>query len=101
MAAKSATVMSRIEPDLKKEAEDILHDLGIPVSVLINALYKQVVINHGVPFTITMPATPKSEAEMSRAEFNARLETGLAQAENGETVPIDDVFSEMRQRMKE
>ncbi|MBR1861345.1 MAG: type II toxin-antitoxin system RelB/DinJ family antitoxin, partial [Lachnospiraceae bacterium] len=32
---KNATVSARIDEDIKIQAEDILHQLGIPVSVLI------------------------------------------------------------------
>ena len=38
--AKSANIYARIEPEVKKEAESILEELGIPVSVAINMFYK-------------------------------------------------------------
>ena len=40
---KDATVSARVEQDVKVEAEKILAKLGIPVSVLINALYRQII----------------------------------------------------------
>ena len=39
--AKTATVSARIDESVKAEAEDILQQLGIPVSVVINTLYHQ------------------------------------------------------------
>ena len=36
---KDATVSARIDENLKSEAESILQQLGIPVSVVINTLY--------------------------------------------------------------
>ena len=39
MAAKTANVLARVEPDVKEQAENILSQLGIPASVLINMLY--------------------------------------------------------------
>ena len=44
---KDATVSARIDETLKAEAESILQQLGIPVSVVINTLYHQIVIQHG------------------------------------------------------
>jgi len=40
---KNATVSARVEEDIKNEAEDILQKLGVPVSVVINSLYRQII----------------------------------------------------------
>lgn len=37
---KNSTVSARVETDIKNEAEGILRQLGIPVSVVINSLYR-------------------------------------------------------------
>lgn len=42
MAAKSANLYARIEPDVKEQAEEILATLGIPASNAINMFYKQI-----------------------------------------------------------
>ena len=55
---KDATVSARVQSDIKAEAEEILKNLGIPVSVLINSLYRQIIYRHGVPFELTVPAAP-------------------------------------------
>ena len=39
MATRTANVMARVEPDVKEQAEVILDQLGIPASVVINALF--------------------------------------------------------------
>ncbi|MBQ2348535.1 MAG: type II toxin-antitoxin system RelB/DinJ family antitoxin, partial [Clostridia bacterium] len=46
---KDATISVRIDSELKEQAEAILKQLGIPVSVLIDAMYRQVVIQQGLP----------------------------------------------------
>ncbi len=50
---KEATVSARIDPTVKSQAEDILQQLGIPVSVVINTLYHQIIIQKGIPFPLT------------------------------------------------
>jgi len=55
---KDATVSARVQSDIKTEAEEILKNLGIPVSVLINSLYRQIIYKHGVPFELTIPTEP-------------------------------------------
>lgn len=42
--AKSSNVMARVEPEIKEQAESILSQLGLPVSVLINSLYRQIIM---------------------------------------------------------
>ena len=44
MAAKSANLYARIEPDVKEQAESILSTLGIPASNAINMFYKQIIL---------------------------------------------------------
>ncbi len=50
MAVKTANVIARVEPEIKVQAEEILNKLGIPVSVVINALYHQIIYTNGIPF---------------------------------------------------
>ena len=47
MATKTANVLARVEPEVKEEAESILNQLGIPASVVINMLYKQIIMTKG------------------------------------------------------
>ena len=55
MANKTATVLARVDPKLKEEAEEILDRLGIPTSLLINMLYKQIVMTKSIPFGLSIP----------------------------------------------
>ena len=45
-----STVSAHVETDIKQEAEDILQKLGIPVSVVINSLYRQIIFTKGMLF---------------------------------------------------
>ena len=50
MATKSANVLARVEPEIKEKAESIMSQLGLPASVVINALYKQIIVTKSIPF---------------------------------------------------
>jgi DNA-damage-inducible protein J len=79
MAAKSANLYVRIEPDVKEQAESILNTLGIPASNAINMFYKQIILNRGLPFEVKIPnARPVNIAELSETQLNAELEKGYA-----------------------
>ena len=77
---KDATVSARIDESVKAEAESILKQLGIPVSVVINTLYHQIIIQKGVPFPITLSKTPVSLEEITKSELDAKLQHSYDQA---------------------
>ena len=96
---KDSTVSARVEYNVKVEAEDILQKLGIPVSVLINSLYRQVIYTHGVPFSLTVPAVPRTLDVMSDKELNAKLQHSYEQSLAGEGRPYNEVFDEIERSL--
>ena len=70
---KSTTVNARMDPRIKREADEILGQLDISTSTLISALYRQIVYTKGIPFPITVPHEPPSLNCISSAELHARL----------------------------
>jgi len=92
---KDATVSARVEYGIKTEAEDILQRLGIPVSVVINSLYRQIIFRNGVPFSLTIPQQPKTLDTMTDAELNAKLQHSYEQAAAGKGRPFREVFDEL------
>lgn len=97
MAAKSANLYARIEPDVKEQAESILSALGIPASNAINMFYKQIILNRGLPFEVKLPmASHVNVAEFSETELNTELEKGYADMVAGRTKPAKQVFADIR-----
>ena len=97
---KDSTVSARVENSVKIEAEDILQKLGVPVSVVINSFSRQIIYHHGVPFSLTVPADPKTIDTISKTEFNAMLQHSYKQALAGEGRPIEDVFTDLERSFK-
>ena len=97
MAAKSANLYARIEPDVKEQAESILSALGIPASNAINMFYKQIILNRGLPFEVKLPKEkPINAAELSEVELNAELEKGYADMIEGRTKTARQSFADIR-----
>lgn len=92
---KDSTVSARVETNVKVEAEDILQNLGVPVSVVINSLYRQIIYRKGIPFSLTIPTEPRTIDTMTDAELDAKLSHSYAQAVAGEGRPLNDVFDEL------
>jgi len=87
---KNATVSARIDEGVKNQAEDILRQLGIPVSVVINILYHQIIARNGIPFSLTLPTVPKSLEEMTTSELDGKLQHSYDQARSRQGRPLAD-----------
>lgn len=97
MAAKSANLYARIEPDVKEQAERILAALGIPASNAINMFYKQIILNKGLPFEVKIPtARPIDITRMNAEALDVELEKGYADMQAGRTKPASQVFTDIR-----
>ena len=100
MAAKTANVMARVEPSVKEQAEEIMEMLGIPVSVVINTLYKQIIMTRSIPFSLSVPPVPVARDEMDEAAFHAMMERGLSEAKADKSRAASDVFTDLRREMQ-
>lgn len=98
MAAKSANVTARIQPEIKQQAEAVLERLGLPVSVLIDTLYRQIIMTGGVPYSLTVPQLSTKDS-MTEEQFNAVMENGYNQAKSGQAISLDEAFAEIRENI--
>ena len=97
MAAKTANLYARVEPDIKEQAEAIFAALGIPASNAINMFYRQVILQQGLPFDVKIPRRHSLDvSRLSEEELNRELEKGYADIEAGRTRPAREVFAELR-----
>ena len=84
MAAKSANLYARIEPDVKEQAEVIL-------------FYKQFILNRGLPFEVKIPtARPVDISRMNVETLDMELEKGYADMQAGRTKSAAQVFADIR-----
>lgn len=97
MATKTANVLARVEPDVKMQAETILETLGVPTSVLINMLYKQIILTKSIPFPLSIPCSPAARDEMDAAAFDKMMEQGLSEANAKSGKPAAEFFSDLMQ----
>ena len=96
MAGKTANVTARIQPDIKEQAEAILERLGIPVSLFIDMTYRQVIMRDGVPFSLDIPDKLITRDTLTKVEFDAMMQNGLAQAKSDDSVSIDEAFRQLK-----
>ena len=96
MATKSANVTARVQPEIKRQAEAVLSRIGLPVSVLIDTLYRQIIMTGGVPYSLTVPKPPTRDS-LTDEQFNAMMEKGYDQAKSGDGLHIDEAFAKIRE----
>lgn len=74
--SKTDTINIRIEPELKKEVEETLNDLGMNIADAVTIFFKQIVMTESIPFVIkktkynkeTLEAIKEAKAIMEDSE---------------------------------
>jgi len=96
---KTATLNLRVNPDVKRKAEEILSQLGIPMSTAIDIYLKQIALTGGIPFAVTLPKAPVSvNAElMTTDEIHAKLKEGYLDIEKGNLQDASAAFQRFRE----
>lgn len=83
--AKTATIQTRVDPNVKNNAQKILKKLNISMSEAISMYLSQITLHNGIPFEIKIP--------------NEVTATVLKDAENGINVhkvdSVDELFQEL------
>ena len=99
---KTATLNLRINPDVKRSAEIVLTQLGVPMATAVDMFLKQVSLTGGIPFPVTLPKAPDNinTEKMSASQIRKLIDEGLADIENGRTRPAKEVFEEHRKGRK-
>jgi len=98
---KTATLNLRVNPALKEQAEDILRQLGIPMSTAIDMFLNQITLVGGIPFPVTLPKAPAAvDADrMAADEIHAKLRKGLEDAEADRVRDADSAFEAFRRAL--
>ncbi len=97
---KTATLNLRVNPDVKKNAENVLESLGIPMATAIDIYLKQISLVGGIPFPVVLPQTANSvNADMmSASQIHQKLEKGYADIAKGNVEEAASAFATFRER---
>lgn len=93
--ANTSVIYTHIDTELKKEAENILAQLGISPSSAIQVLYNQIVLTRSLPLKLQLPPIkPTSIGAMNKDEIDNEIMKGLNSLTSDKTYTIDEVDSE-------
>ena len=94
--ARTSNVFTRVEPDIKTQAEEVLEKLGISMSSAVEMFLRQVILQRGIPFEMKLPVNkPVSYAALSKEQFDIEIGKGYDSIKNGETISADEVEAKM------
>ena len=86
--AKTDTLNIRIEPELKKEADETLNELGMNTAEAVTVFLKQVVLTDSIPFKIQKP---KLNKETIKAIDDVEKDIGLSKEYDN----LDEMWEEL------
>ena len=97
---KSTTLNIRINPEVKKSAEMVLSQLGVPMATAIDMFLKQVTLTGSIPFAIALPKAPESlNADlMSLSQIRDKLNEGMADIESARVHSVGETFVNFKAR---
>lgn len=98
MASKTANVTARIQPEIKVQAEAVLEKIGIPVSVLIDTLYRQIIMTGSVPYSLSIPHIETID-NMNKEQFDTLMEKGYSEAKSEIGLSVDEAFKKIRETL--
>lgn len=76
---KTTDVRSRIEPEIKDRATEVLASCGLNLSDAIRLFLRQVVVQDGLPFEVKAPnATTRAAMQEARAIRKAKFDSADA-----------------------
>ena len=93
---RTSNVFARVEPEIKSQAEQVLLQLGIPMSNAIGMFLRQIIMHRGIPFDMRLPThEPVASGALTTEQLNTELEKGYASARSGRHRSLKDVAVDM------
>ena len=96
---KTTTLNLRVNPVVKQRAEEVLSQLGMPMSTAIDIYLNQIAITGGIPFPITLQKVPErlNADLMTTLELYKKLEKGYEDIEENRVQDATLAFKQFRE----
>ena len=96
---KTMTLNLRVNPTIKKQAEDVLKQLGIPMATAVDMYLRQIILTGGIPFSLSLPKAPPAlnMDTMTDKQLHAAFQAGLEDIQKGDTVDAGAAFAQFRE----
>ena len=85
--ARTSNVFARVEPEIKEQAEQVLDQLGIPMSNAVSMFLRQMKLPERKPVAF---------GSLTKEQKDAELEKGMADIRAGRTHSAQSVMDELK-----
>ena len=94
------TVSIRMDEGLKKELEWLCNELGMNITTAMTVFAKTAVRERRIPFDLALTPLSLQRAieDMTKEEFDAKIQAGLDDIASGRVRPAKDAFQDMRKK---
>ncbi len=100
--AKTANVMTRIDPTIKEQAEKVFERLGLSMSSGIEVYLVQVAMQRKIPFELkAMIPPPIAKKDLTKEQFDNLMEKSFEEYERGEGSPVEEGFAKIERKYGE
>ena len=96
--SKDSRLSLRIDSELKSEVEDILKQLGIPMTTAITMYFNQIKMYNGLPFTPKIINKPKSIYDYTEEELVNEFEKAIDEFKDGKGYTVEQVEEEFNKK---
>jgi len=98
--SRTANVVTRVEPEIKKQAEAVLLQLGISMSTAMTIYLRQIALQRKIPFEMALPAAqPIALGALSDKDFNALMEKSAQSYALGQCTDIAEFKGELKKEL--
>lgn len=99
---KTTTMNLRVNPIVKQQADDVLKQLGVPMSTAVDMFLRQIALTGGIPFAVTLPKAPDSinTDKMSAEQIRMELQAGYDDMLSGNVEDASSAFARFRDQHK-
>ena len=96
--SKTATIFTRVDPNIKLQAENVLNKLGISMATAIEIYLHQIALQRKIPFDIKLPEInkPISFEALTDEQFDELMNQAAESYANGECKDFNDFKSEIK-----
>lgn len=99
--SKTASIITRVEPNIKQQAENVLNQLGISMATAMEIYLRQIALQRKIPFEMKLPIIEKpiSYASLSNEEFNSLMEKSAKSYADGKCTALEDFKDEVSKKL--
>lgn len=95
--ARTANVFTRVDPEIKAQAENVLEQLGISMATAMEIYLRQIALQRKIPFEMKLPdqRKPIAYGSLSDEEFNLLMERAVKSYADGRCTDFQDFKKEI------